>query len=52
MNYTYLPSTPYSPHPTIIMTTPPSSQKTHNLVSNPLVSLLGTSRYGSPFHAR
>ncbi|KAK7188706.1 pyridoxamine phosphate oxidase [Paraphaeosphaeria sporulosa] len=40
MNYTYLPSTPYSPHPTIIMTTPPSSQKTHNLESNPLVSLL------------
>lgn len=40
MNYTYLPSTPYSSHPTIIMTTPPSSQKTHNLESNPLVSLL------------
>lgn len=40
MNYTYLPSTPYSQHPTIIMTTPPSSQKTHNLESNPLVSLL------------
>ncbi|KAJ4287011.1 hypothetical protein N0V90_012892 [Kalmusia sp. IMI 367209] len=40
MNYTYLPSTPYSRHPTIIMTTPPSSQKTHNLASNPLVSLL------------
>ncbi|KAK3216981.1 hypothetical protein GRF29_1g1563644 [Pseudopithomyces chartarum] len=40
MNYTYLPSTPYSPHPIIIMTTPHSSQKTHNLASNPLVSLL------------
>ncbi|KAF1958737.1 pyridoxamine phosphate oxidase-like protein [Byssothecium circinans] len=40
MNYTYLPSTPFSPHPTIIMTTPPASQKTHNLESNPLVSLL------------
>lgn len=40
MNYTYLPSTPYSAHPTIIMTTPSSSQKTHNLESNPLVSLL------------
>lgn len=40
MNYTYLPSTPYSQHPTIIMTTPPSSRKTHNLESNPRVSLL------------
>ncbi|KAI9745294.1 MAG: hypothetical protein M1818_001574 [Claussenomyces sp. TS43310] len=40
MNYTYLPSTPYSRSPTIIMTTNPSSRKTHNLVSNPNVSLL------------
>jgi hypothetical protein len=40
MNYTYLPSTPYSPFPTIIMTTNPSSRKTHNLISNPNVSLL------------
>ena len=40
MNYSYFPSTPYSQTPTIIMTTPPSSQKTHNLQSNPLVSLL------------
>lgn len=42
MNYTYLPSTPFSPdnEPTIIMTTPPSSKKTSNLLSNPLVSLL------------
>lgn len=40
MNYTYLPSTPYSPGPTIIMTTPPSSRKTLNLTDNPLVSLL------------
>lgn len=40
MNYTYLPHTPYSNSPTIIMTTPPTSQKTHNLESNPLVSLL------------
>lgn len=40
MNYTYLPSTPYSQHPTIIMTTPPSSRKTLNLESNPRVSLL------------
>jgi hypothetical protein len=40
MNYTYLPSTPFSPTPVIIMTTPPSSRKTHNLESNSLVSLL------------
>lgn len=40
MNYTYLPNTPFSPAPTVIMTTPPTSQKTLNLESNPLVSLL------------
>ena len=40
MNYTYLPSTPFAPHPTIIMTTNPSSKKTINLVKNPKVSLL------------
>ncbi|KAF2477270.1 uncharacterized protein BDR25DRAFT_339224 [Lindgomyces ingoldianus] len=40
MNYTYLPSTPYTSTPTIIMTTPPSSLKYTNLASNPLVSLL------------
>lgn len=41
MNYTYLPSTQYSPnHPTIIMTTNPASKKTANLQSNPNVSLL------------
>ncbi|OBT77713.1 hypothetical protein VF21_03824 [Pseudogymnoascus sp. 05NY08] len=40
MNYTYLASTPFSPSPTIIMTTNPSSRKTHNLLSNPHVSLL------------
>jgi len=40
MNYTYLPSNPYSPSPTIIMTTNPSSKKTLNLISNPHVSLL------------
>ncbi|KAF2820004.1 hypothetical protein CC86DRAFT_305965 [Ophiobolus disseminans] len=40
MNYTYLPNTPYSPSPVIIMTTPPASRKTHNLESNSLVSLL------------
>lgn len=40
MNYTYLPSTPYGETPIIIMTTPSSSRKTHNLESNALVSLL------------
>jgi len=40
MNYTYLPSTPYSAQPTIIMTTPPSSRKTSYLESNPKVSML------------
>ncbi|PQE31786.1 pyridoxamine 5 -phosphate oxidase protein [Rutstroemia sp. NJR-2017a WRK4] len=40
MNYTYLPSTPWSPHPTIVMTTNPSSKKTQNLLANPHVSLL------------
>jgi hypothetical protein len=40
MNYTYIPSSPYSASPTIIMTTNPSSKKTLNLISNPHVSLL------------
>jgi len=40
MSYTYLPSTPYSSKPTIIMTTQPSSRKTSYLLSNPKVSLL------------
>ncbi|KAF4621944.1 hypothetical protein G7Y89_g14398 [Cudoniella acicularis] len=40
MNYTYLPSSPYSSSPAIIMTTNPSSKKTLNLISNPRVSLL------------
>lgn len=40
MNYTYLPSTPFSPTPVIIMTTNPSSKKTLNLLNNPRVSLL------------
>lgn len=42
MNYTYLPSTPFRSHPTIILTTPPpaSSKKTANLAANPAVSLL------------
>lgn len=41
MNYTYLPSSQFSPHaPVIVMTTNPSSKKTNNLVENPNVSLL------------
>ena len=41
MNYTYLPSSRFSPHaPVIVMTTNPSSKKTNNLVENPNVSLL------------
>ena len=40
MNYTYLPSTPFSTIPVIIMTTNPSSKKTLNLINNPRVSLL------------
>ncbi len=40
MNYTYLPSSPYTDHPTVIMTTNPSSKKTLNLIRNPRVSLL------------
>ncbi|KAF7718665.1 Pyridoxamine 5'-phosphate oxidase, FMN-binding domain-containing protein [Penicillium ucsense] len=40
MSYTYLPSTPYDPYPTIIMTTNTASRKTNHLLSNPRVSLL------------
>ncbi|KAL3453988.1 hypothetical protein BJX65DRAFT_301786 [Aspergillus insuetus] len=40
MSYTYLPSTPFDPNPTIIMTTNPSSRKTIHLQTNPRVSLL------------
>ncbi|KAI3390751.1 hypothetical protein diail_8703 [Diaporthe ilicicola] len=41
MNYTYLPSSPYSPaEPVIVMTTNPASKKMHNLTTNPHVSLL------------
>ena len=40
MNYTYLPSSPYSASPVIVMTTNPSSKKMTNLASNPNVSLL------------
>ncbi|KAL2258824.1 hypothetical protein VTK26DRAFT_7701 [Humicola hyalothermophila] len=40
MNYTYLPSSPYSRSPVIVMTTNPASKKTNNLTTNPNVSLL------------
>ncbi|KAJ4147663.1 hypothetical protein LMH87_002171 [Akanthomyces muscarius] len=40
MNYTYLPSSPHSSAPVIVMTTNPSSRKTTNIVANPNVSLL------------
>jgi nitroimidazol reductase NimA-like FMN-containing flavoprotein (pyridoxamine 5'-phosphate oxidase superfamily) len=40
MNYTYLPSSPHSRSPVIIMTTNPASKKMNNLASNPNVSLL------------
>ncbi|KAL5333059.1 hypothetical protein BJX70DRAFT_392483 [Aspergillus crustosus] len=40
MSYTYLPSTPFDPYPTIIMTTNSSSRKTTHLQTNPQVSLL------------
>ncbi|KAI1080619.1 pyridoxamine 5'-phosphate oxidase [Whalleya microplaca] len=40
MNYTYIPSSPHSSAPIIVMTTNPSSKKTNNLVANPNVSLL------------
>jgi hypothetical protein len=40
MSYTFLLSTPFDPHPTIIMTTNPASRKTTHLQSNPNVCLL------------
>lgn len=40
MNYTYLPSSPHSCLPVIVMTTNPASKKMNNLVANPSVSLL------------
>ncbi|KAK0628223.1 hypothetical protein B0T17DRAFT_504922 [Bombardia bombarda] len=40
MNYTYLPNSPYSDLPIIVMTTNPDSKKMNNLVANPHVSLL------------
>ncbi|KAL1894810.1 hypothetical protein Cpir12675_003505 [Ceratocystis pirilliformis] len=40
MNYTYLPSSPYSQLPVIVMTSNPESKKVHNIIENPNVSLL------------
>ncbi|KZZ96104.1 FMN-binding split barrel-related protein [Moelleriella libera RCEF 2490] len=40
MNYTYLPSSPHSSAPVIVMTTNTQSRKTTNIVANPNVSLL------------
>ena len=40
MNYTYLPSTPFSSRPTVVMTTNRASRKTSNLALNANVSLL------------
>ncbi|KAL7818424.1 hypothetical protein V8C26DRAFT_396194 [Trichoderma gracile] len=40
MNYTYLPSSPYSSSPVIIMTTNAASRKTSNITTNPNVSIL------------
>ncbi|PHH76161.1 hypothetical protein CDD80_1755 [Ophiocordyceps camponoti-rufipedis] len=40
MNYTYLPSSPYSNRPVIVLTTNPASRKTTSILSNPNVSLL------------
>ncbi|OAA55661.1 pyridoxamine phosphate oxidase [Cordyceps fumosorosea ARSEF 2679] len=40
MNYTYLPSSPHSSAPVIVMTTNPASRKTTNIITNPNVSLL------------
>ncbi|RDA91190.1 hypothetical protein CP533_4815 [Ophiocordyceps camponoti-saundersi (nom. inval.)] len=40
MNYTYLPSSPYSSRPVIVLTTNPASRKTTSILANPNVSLL------------
>ncbi|KJZ74831.1 hypothetical protein HIM_05740 [Hirsutella minnesotensis 3608] len=40
MNYTYLPSSPHSSGPVIVMTTNPASRKTTSIIANPNVSLL------------
>jgi hypothetical protein len=54
MNYTYLPSTPYTAAPVIVMTTNPASRKTTSIRSNPCVSLLVHDwvSHRSPTHAR
>lgn len=40
MNYTYLPQTPFTTSPTIIMTALPTSRKTTDLSTNPKVSIV------------
>ncbi|KAL5611388.1 hypothetical protein BROUX41_000998 [Berkeleyomyces rouxiae] len=40
MNYTYLPSSPYSQTPLVVMTSNPESKKVHNIIENHNVSLL------------
>ena len=40
MNYTYLPHSPWTAYPTVVMTTPLDSKKTHNMLRNSRVSLL------------
>lgn len=40
MNYTYLPSCPYTSLPEIVMTSNTASKKINNLLKNPNVSLL------------
>ncbi|KAL8386809.1 hypothetical protein RB595_010370 [Gaeumannomyces hyphopodioides] len=40
MSYTYLPESPFSQDPVIVMTTNAASKKTNNLLANPAVSLL------------
>ncbi|KAI9903630.1 hypothetical protein N3K66_000159 [Trichothecium roseum] len=40
MNYTYLPTSPFTDSPVIVMTTNPASRKTTSILANPNVSLL------------
>ncbi|KAF2786646.1 hypothetical protein K505DRAFT_330216 [Melanomma pulvis-pyrius CBS 109.77] len=40
MNYTYLPRSKFDTGPIIIMSTPMASRKTHNMLNNPVVSIL------------
>jgi hypothetical protein len=40
MSYTYLPTSPHTSHPAIVMTTNAASRKITNIVSNPAVSIL------------